>query len=314
MPMKSVEIIRASTAGRSRHETQVSSEASPSPASLALAMAGSAAAAEISLLNVSYDPTRELYKAYDEAFAAYWQEKTGDTVTIEQSHGGSGAQARAVIDGLAADVVTLALEGDINKVADAGLLAKDWRGQSCRTIPRPTPRPSSSSSARAIRRGFMDWGDLVKEGVEVITPNPKTSGGARWNYLAAWAYANDAVRRRRGEEQRIRDGRSTRTCRCSIPAPAARPLHLSSAALATCCSRGRTRRSSPSTSSGRTSSRSSCRRPRSRRSRRWRWSMRMSTRRAPARSAQAYLEYLYSDAAQNIIAKNYLSPLQARGR
>ena len=93
---------------------------------------------------------------------------------------------------LPADVVTLALEGDINKIADAGLLAKDWRGPSSRTIPRPTPRRSSSSSARAIRRAFKDWGDLVKEGVEVITPNPKTSGGARWNYLAAWAYAERA--------------------------------------------------------------------------------------------------------------------------
>jgi sulfate transport system substrate-binding protein len=156
---------------------------------LAFVTGGSAIAAEVSLLNVSYDPTRELYKAYDEAFAAYWNDKTGDTVTIEQSHGGSGAQARAVIDGLAADVVTLALEGDINKIAGAGLLAKDWRGKLANNS-----TPYTSTIVFLVRKGnpkgVHDWGDLIKEGVEVITPNPKTSGGARWNYLAAWAYAN----------------------------------------------------------------------------------------------------------------------------
>ena len=131
-------------------------------AALALATAGSAAAAEISLLNVSYDPTRELYKAYDEAFAAYWQEKTGDTVTIEQSHGGSGAQARAVIDGLAADVVTLALEGDINKIAGAGLLAKDWRARLAEQfhalhlddrLPRPQGQPEGHQGLGRPRQG-----------------------------------------------------------------------------------------------------------------------------------------------------------------
>ena len=159
-------------------------------ASLAIALAGSASA-DTTLLNVSYDPTRELYKAYDEAFAKYWQEKSGEAVTIEQSHGGSGAQARAVIDGLAADVVTLALEGDINKIAGAGLLAKDWRAK----LPNNST-PYTSTIVFLVHKGnpkgILDWGDLVKEGVEVITPNPKTSGGARWNYLAAWAYANDA--------------------------------------------------------------------------------------------------------------------------
>lgn len=171
---------------------------------IALAMTGPSAA-ETTLLNVSYDPTRELYRAYDEAFAAYWQEKTGETVTIEQSHGGSGAQARAVIDGLPADVVTLALEGDINKIADAGLLAKDWRGR----LPNNST-PYTSTIVFLVHKdnpkGIKDWGDLVKEGVEVITPNPKTSGGARWNYLAAWAYANEAFA---GDEAKIKEFVST---------------------------------------------------------------------------------------------------------
>jgi len=145
--------------------------------------------AETTILNVSYDPTRELYKEYDEAFAAYWKEKTGEDVTIEQSHGGSGGQARAVIDGLKADVVTLALEGDIDRIAEAGLIARDWRGR----LPDKAT-PYTSTIVFLVRKGnpkgLHDWGDLVKEGVEVITPNPKTSGGARWNFLAAWDWAN----------------------------------------------------------------------------------------------------------------------------
>jgi sulfate/thiosulfate-binding protein len=145
--------------------------------------------ADQTILNVSYDPTRELYRAYDEAFVAYWKEKTGETVTIEQSHGGSGAQARAVIDGLQADVVTLALQGDIDKVAGSGKIAKDWRSRL-----ENNSTPYTSTIVFLVRKGnpkgIKDWGDLIKDGVEVITPNPKTSGGARWNYLAAWAYAN----------------------------------------------------------------------------------------------------------------------------
>lgn len=157
-------------------------------AALALAFAVPASADQ-TLLNVSYDPTRELYRAYDEAFAAYWKDKTGETVTIEQSHGGSGAQARAVIDGLKADVVTLALEGDINKIAAAGLLPDNWR-----TLLPHNSTPYTSTIVFLVRKGnpkgVRDWGDLVKEGVEVITPNPKTSGGAQWNFLAAWSWAN----------------------------------------------------------------------------------------------------------------------------
>jgi len=146
--------------------------------------------ADTTILNVSYDPTRELYKAYDELFARHWKEQTGETVTIQQSHGGSGAQARAVIDGLDADVVTLALESDINAIADrTKKISPDWR-----TKFENNSAPYTSTIIFLVRKGnpkgIKDWSDLVKDGVQVVTPNPKTSGGARWNYLAAWAYAN----------------------------------------------------------------------------------------------------------------------------
>ncbi|MNT03288.1 Sulfate-binding protein precursor [compost metagenome] len=145
--------------------------------------------AETSLLNVSYDPTRELYKEYNAAFAKHWQAETGEAVTIQQSHGGSGKQARSVIDGLDADVVTLALEGDIDAIAEkTGKIAKDWRSRL-----ENNSSPYTSTIVFLVRKGnpkgIKDWGDLVKPGVQVITPNPKTSGGARWNYLAAWGYA-----------------------------------------------------------------------------------------------------------------------------
>jgi sulfate transport system substrate-binding protein len=150
--------------------------------------AGAASAAEITLLNVSYDPTREFYKAYNDAFSKYWQAKTGDTVIINQSHGGSGKQARSVIDGLEADVVTLALAYDIDEIAKSGLIASDWQ-----TKLADRSAPYTSTIVFLVRKGnpknIKDWGDLVKPGVQVITPNPKTSGGARWNYLAAWGYA-----------------------------------------------------------------------------------------------------------------------------
>lgn len=148
-----------------------------------------AMAASVTLLNVSYDPTRELYEDYNKAFAAYWHTKTGDTVTVRQSHGGSGKQARSVIDGLEADVVTLALAGDIDAIAKNGkLLAEDWQQRL-----RQNSSPYTSTIVFLVRKGnpkrILDWRDLVRPGVGVITPNPKTSGGARWNYLAAWAYA-----------------------------------------------------------------------------------------------------------------------------
>jgi len=160
-------------------------------AALALGFAVTARGAEQSLLNVSYDPTRELYQEFNQAFAKHWQEETGNTVTIDNSHGGSGAQAQAVIDGLEADVVTLALESDINAISEkAGIIKPDWRGTF-----ENNSTPYTSTIVFLVRKGnpkaIKDWGDLVKDGVEVITPNPKTSGGARWNYLAAWAWGND---------------------------------------------------------------------------------------------------------------------------
>ena len=154
---------------------------------LGLALGGQAFA-DVNLLNVSYDPTRELYQDFNGAFAKYWKGKTGETVNIKASHGGSGKQARAVIDGLDADVVTLALAYDIDEVADAGLLNKDWQ----KKLPL-NASPYTSTIVLLVRKGnpkgIKDWADLTKPGVDVITPNPKTSGGARWNYLAAWAYA-----------------------------------------------------------------------------------------------------------------------------
>ena len=152
-------------------------------------LAAGAVFADTTLLNVSYDPTRELYKDFNEAFIKDWQAKTGEKVTIEQSHGGSGKQARAVIDGLQADVVTLALQGDIDQIAKAGQIKADWQKRLGNNS-----SPYTSTIVFLVRKGnpkaIKDWDDLVKEGVQVITPNPKTSGGARWNYLAAWAFAD----------------------------------------------------------------------------------------------------------------------------
>ncbi len=158
---------------------------------VAIGRAGAVSSAQKSqtLLNVSYDPTRELYQDYNDAFAAHWKGKTGESVTIEQSHGGSGKQARAVIDGLEADVVTLALAYDIDAISQkSGLLPKEWQ----RRLPDHSS-PYTSTIVFLVRKGnpkrITDWDDLVRPGVSVITPNPKTSGGARWNYLAAWGYA-----------------------------------------------------------------------------------------------------------------------------
>ena len=148
----------------------------------------SASAADITLLNVSYDPTRELYQDIDAAFARNWKAKTGDTVTVKQSHGGSGKQARAVIDGLPADVVTLALAYDIDAISEKGLIAPGWQKRLAYHS-----APYTSTIVFLVRKGnpkkIRDWADLVKPGVSVITPNPKTSGGARWNHLAAYGYA-----------------------------------------------------------------------------------------------------------------------------
>jgi sulfate/thiosulfate transport system substrate-binding protein len=156
---------------------------------VSLGCAAQAEAAEVTLLNVSYDPTRELYVEYDAAFAKYWKAKTGQDVKVNQSHGGSGKQARSVIEGLRADVVTLALAADIDAIATQGkLLPMNWASR----LP-DNSSPYTSTIVFLVRKGnpkaIKDWGDLIRPGVGVVTPNPKTSGGARWNYLAAWAWA-----------------------------------------------------------------------------------------------------------------------------
>ncbi|HEY9421511.1 MAG TPA: sulfate ABC transporter substrate-binding protein, partial [Thermoanaerobaculia bacterium] len=156
---------------------------------LTLALAAPVAyAANIKLLNVSYDPTRELYQDFNAAFARQWKAKTGNDLTVQQSHGGSGKQARSVVDGLEADVVTLALAYDVDAVAKAGLIAPNWQ----KRLPNNSA-PYTSTIVFLVRKGnpkkIRDWDDLARPGVSVITPNPKTSGGARWNYLAAWGHA-----------------------------------------------------------------------------------------------------------------------------
>jgi sulfate transport system substrate-binding protein len=159
-------------------------------------------AKQITLLNVSYDPTRELYEDYNKAFASYWKNKTGDDVVVNQSHGGSGKQGRAVIDGLDADIVSLALAYDIDNVASkSGLLSSQWQSK----LPNNSS-PYTSTIVFLVRKGnpknIKDWDDLAKPGVSVITPNPKTSGGARWNYLAAWGYG---IKKFNGDEAKIKD-------------------------------------------------------------------------------------------------------------
>ncbi|OYT88943.1 MAG: sulfate transporter subunit [Burkholderiales bacterium PBB6] len=161
-----------------------------------------ALAKDVTLLNVSYDPTREFYQDYNKAFAAHWKAKTGDNVTVKQSHGGSGKQARSVIDGLEADVVTLALAYDVDELSDkAKLIPADWQKRLTHNS-----SPYTSTIVFLVRKGnpkgVKDWDDLVKPGISVITPNPKTSGGARWNYLAAWGYA---LKKPGGNEAKARD-------------------------------------------------------------------------------------------------------------
>ena len=170
-------------------------------ATLAAAPLARAQPAPVTLLNVSYDPTREFYAEFNKLFAAHWKARTGQTVTVKQSHGGSSKQARSIIDGLEADVATLALAGDTDALAQhGGWIPKDWQ----KRLPHNSA-PYTSTIVLVVRagnpRGVKDWDDLVKPGVKVITPNPKTSGGARWNYLAAWEYA----RRRYGGDAKARD-------------------------------------------------------------------------------------------------------------
>ena len=171
---------------------------------LSLLALGQVQAAEVRLLNVSYDPTRELFQEYNSAFAKEWKAKTGDDVVVSQSHRGSGKQARAVVDGLEADVVSLALADDVDAVAKAGLTASDWEGRLANNA-----SPYTSTIVFLVRKGnpkqIKDWGDLVRKDVAIITPNPKTSGGARWNYLAAWGYALKKSGTEEGAKQFVSD-------------------------------------------------------------------------------------------------------------
>ena len=276
-------------------------------AAVAAVVAGlGASLAAQTLLNVSYDPTRELYAAVNAAFIKQWQAKTGKTLQIRQSHGGSGSQARAVTDGLEADVVTLALAYDVDAVQKAGLITDaGWQ----KRLPQNSS-PYTSTIVFLVRKGnpkgIKDWGDLVKPGIGVITPNPKTSGGARWNYLAAWEYG-----KRQGAAPMPRGAtsspRCSRTCRCWTPALAARPRRSCSAGSVTSCWRGRTRRTSQW--------------PKGRgRSRSWCPSMsilaeppvaivdKVVDKRGTRAAADAYLQFLYSPEGQELAAKFHYRP------
>ena len=170
-----------------------------------LSLSALAAQAQVSLLNVSYDPTRELYVEFNQAFAKHWKAKTGQDVTVKQSHGGSGKQARSIIDGLDADVATLALAGDTDALHDNGkLIPADWQ----KRLPHNSS-PYTSTIILVVRegnpKGIKDWDDLVKPGIKVITPNPKTSGGARWNYLAAWEFAKRQYGGPKGDENKAKE-------------------------------------------------------------------------------------------------------------
>ena len=195
--------------------------------------ASAGALADTTLLNVSYDPTRELYRAINQAFAEKWKTNTGETITLQQSHDGSGAQARAVIDGLAADVVTLALAADIDAIAaKTGKIPADWQ----KRLPN-NASPYTSTIVFLVRKGnpkgIHDWSDLGKPDVSVITPNPKTSGGARWNYLAAWAYGLKANSTATRPKRATSSLQSTRMCLSSTRALADRRSPSPSAASAT---------------------------------------------------------------------------------
>ena len=275
-----------------------------------MSLAGPVAA--VTLTNVSYDPTREFYEAYNAAFAAHWKAETGEDIAIRASHGGSGKQARAVIDGLPADVVTLALESDINAIVEkTGKIPADWRGK----LPHNSA-PYTSTIVFLVRKGnpkgIHDWGDLVKDGIEVITPNPKTSGGARWNYLAAWAWAAGQYG---GDEAKIRDFVATlykARAGARYRLLAARPSLSPSANSATCCSPGRTRLSWRSTNSVPTSSISWCRRSRSWPSRRSPSSKSNAKANGTEKEARAYLEYLYSAEGQTLAAKFHYRPAEPK--
>ncbi len=196
-----------------------------------LLAATSVMAKDIQLLNVSYDPTRELYEQYNKAFSAHWKQQTGDNVVIRQSHGGSGKQATSVINGIEADVVTLALAYDVDAIAERGRIDKEW----IKRLP-DNSAPYTSTIVFSVRKGnpkqIHDWNDLIKPGVSVITPNPKSSGGARWNYTAALGLRAASQQQRSGKKHRILFGHCIKTSKFWILARAAPLTLLSSAELA----------------------------------------------------------------------------------
>jgi sulfate/thiosulfate transport system substrate-binding protein len=273
---------------------------------LVVTMSG-AAGKEITLLNVSYDPTRELYQDVNAAFASYWLAKSGDKVTVKQSHGGSGKQARAVIDGLDADVVTLALAYDVDALCEKGrLIPPDWQ----KRLP-DNSAPYTSTIVFVVRKanpkGIRDWDDLVKSGVSIITPNPKTSGGARWNYLAAWGYA---LKKWGGDEAKVRDFLARLFKNVAIFDTGAR------GATTTFVQRGigdvmvaweneallTARESAPGTFEIVVPSLSILAEPPVT------WVDRVVNRRGTGAVAKAYLEFLYSPEGQEIAAKHYYRP------
>ncbi len=276
----------------------------------ALAILQTAQAADITLLNVSYDPTRELYQDVNTAFAREWKGKTGDNVKIKQSHGGSGKQARAVLDGLEADVVTLALAYDIDALAERKLLAADWQKRL-----QHNSSPYTSTIVFLVRKGnpkgIKDWNDLIKPGVSVITPNPKTSGGARWNHLAAWGYA---LRQPGGNEAKAREFLGKLYKNVPVLDSGAR------GATTTFVERGigdvliaweneaylAVKELGPTKFDIITPSISILAEPPVA------VVDKVVDKHGTRKVAQAYLEYLYTDEAQDIIAKNYYRPATAR--
>ena len=266
-----------------------------------------AAQKTVTILNVSYDPTRELYQQFNEAFARHWQSQTGDKLVVQQSHGGSGKQARSVIDGLSADVVTLALAYDIDAIAQRGrLLPLDWQ----KRLPNNSC-PYTSTIVFVVRKGNLkaikDWDDLVKPGISVVTPNPKTSGGARWNYLAAWGYA---LKKYGGQEAKARDFVSRLFQNVSVLDPGARGatttfvqrgigdvlIAWESEALLSLkeSGKGSVELVAPSLSI-------LAEPPVA-------WIDRVAKKRGTLDVAEAYLKYLYSPEGQEIAAKNFYRP------
>jgi len=264
----------------------------------------------VSLLNVSYDPTRELYQDFNAAFSRYWQAKTGDTVTVKASHGGSGKQARAIIDGLEADVATLALAADIDALASKGnLVSNNWQSRL-----QHNSSPYTSTIVFLVRKGnpkgIKDWNDLVKPGVAVITPNPKTSGGARWNYLAAWGYA---LKHNANDQAKAKEFVGKLFANVPVLDSGARgstPLSSSAASRRVAGLGERSLPGDQGAGAGQVRDRSAQLEHPGRAAGDCGGQIRRQTRHAQV--AEAYLNYLYTPEGQEIAAKNYYRPTDAK--